>query len=173
AELTNGGVLFAGGGTASAEVFTPAAAVPPDFSLTADAAQVVITTGSTAIFKITAHGANQFASNIDLTCSGNDSIQCGFAPGSIKPGASSTLTVSGIDLAVPPTVRFNVVGTSGSLIHTLGLKVDVEPPTAFLTPTALSFGDQAVGSTSATQTVTLGNRGASDLAISAITVEGD
>src|SRR6185312_13136313 len=82
AELTNGSVLFAGGGTASAEVFTPAAAVAPDFSLTADAAQVVITTGSTAIFKITAHGASQFASSVDLTCSGNDSVQCGFAPGS-------------------------------------------------------------------------------------------
>lgn len=181
APLADGSVLFAGGygvgdasnTLASAEVFTATPAPAPDFSLTADNQQVVVSSGSTAKFQVDAHGANGFQGNIDLSCANIGQLNCTFAPDSITAGQTSALTVSGIDLTAAPTVQFQVVGTSGTLTHSLDLQLDLEPPLAQVSPNSLSFGRQNVGSTSASQNVTLTRSGETTLVISGIQVEGD
>jgi hypothetical protein len=176
--LSDGGVLLAGGtgagggALASAEVFTAGAATP-DFSLAADNTIATATTAASVSFKITAAGANGFSGSIALSCTGTGAASCTFAPASLPPGGSSTLTVSGFDVTQSGVLDFDVVGTSGGLSHTLALRIAIEPPLPRLAPMSLSFGNETVGQTSAGQQVTLSNAGEGTLHISKIATVGD
>ncbi|MGN6591667.1 MAG: kelch repeat-containing protein, partial [Terriglobales bacterium] len=177
--LDDGSVLIAGGDApgdgsalASAEVFTAGAAMP-DFSLAADNTIATDSTAASVSFKITAAGANGFSGSIALSCTGTGAASCAFAPAGIHAGETSTLTVSGLDLSQNGVLDFQAVGTSGTLSHTLALRIAIEPPLPRLTPATLSFGDETVGQTSATQKVTLSNNGEGTLHISKIATEGD
>lgn len=174
--LAKGNVLIAGGISATnsttaldeAELFTPMAPVA-DFSLAADQTSVIVNTGATATFKLTAQGANGFSGTIALSCTGNGANTCSFDPASIKPGQSSTLTFGNLDLTGTPVIKFQAVGTSGSLTHALDLRVNLEPRKAVISASGLSFGSQDLGTTSPSQAITLANGGAGTLHISGIT----
>jgi uncharacterized repeat protein (TIGR01451 family) len=60
--------------------------------------------------------------------------------------------------------------TSGSGVSNIAIFTVVGPPAVALAPPSLNFGNQFVGTTSATQTVTLTNSGSSPLSIISITV---
>lgn len=178
--LPGGSVLFAGGeaagpqgpALASAELFSPAPAAPT-FSLSASPSLVTVNTSSAATFQITASADAGFSSSVALTCGGNSSIQCVFAPAMVSPAASSVLTVTGFDLSQGGLVKFDVNGSSGSLQYTLPLEIALEPPLPTLSPGALSFGDEMVGQKSGSQTVSLANAGEGTLHIARIATSGD
>jgi len=186
--LADGSVLAAGGyaptstggyaptsngaALASAEVFAAGTATP-DFSISADNTILTDNTAASVSFKITAAAANGFSGAITLGCAGAGSATCAFAPASITSGQTSTLTVSGIDLGQGGVLDFQVVGTSGTLQHKLALRIALEPPLPQLAPATLSFGDETVGQTSATQKITLANSGEGTLHISQISTQGD
>lgn len=178
--LADGSVLAAGGyaptsngaALASAEVFAAGTATP-DFSISADNTILTDNTAASVSFKITAAAANGFSGAITLGCAGAGSATCAFAPASITSGQTSTLTVSGLDLGQGGVLDFQVVGTSGTLQHKLALRIALEPPLPQLAPATLSFGDETVGQTSATQKITLANSGEGTLHISQISTQGD
>lgn len=188
--LADGNVLFAGGylpntgrlsqhpALDSAELYTPPP-LTPDFALIAPktfAGQtfVTISSGTTATFNISAIASNGFTSTIALSCADTGSASCSFGTDSIAPGEATTVTVQGLDTSHAGLLRFQVVGASGNLTRSLALAVYIEPPAPTLAPnTILSFGDEAVGSTSASQTVKLTNSGEGLLFVNSITVEGD
>lgn len=94
-----------------------------------------------------------------LAAGASCAISVTFAP--TAPGSlSGTLTVT--DNAATPVQSVSLAGTG-----------QPAPPAASLTPAALTFADQTVGATSASQSLTLTNTGGSDLAISGITATGD
>ncbi len=183
--LPGGTVLLAGGeppstgpgaqGPAlnSAEIYTPPA-LEPDFTLVASQSQVVVASGSTAQFDVLARASDGFTGSIALSCTQTGSASCTFDNGSITPGQTATVTLHGLNPGAGGVVRFDLVGASGSISHAVQLQVDLEPPVPALTPNSpLSFGDEAVGSTSDPQTVVLANSGESPLNISSISTEGD
>ncbi|TAN22333.1 MAG: choice-of-anchor D domain-containing protein [Acidobacteria bacterium] len=175
--LANGSVLFAGGlddsltALKSAEVFQ-SVPVLPGFSLSADTTIATVNTGSAATFHITVQGSSGFSGSIALGCSGNNALTCAFAPATLSPGATSTLTVTGFNLSAGGLVKFSVTGTSGSTTHTLALAIALEPPKAVLAPAALSFGHETTGHKSDAQTVSLSNGGEGTLQISTIATSG-
>src|SRR5262249_15115620 len=68
------------------------------------------------------------------------------------------------------TAHFSHTNSSGQSSATFSV---LGPPTVTLAPPSLNFGNQTVGTTSATQTVTLTNTGASPLLISTISITGN
>jgi FtsP/CotA-like multicopper oxidase with cupredoxin domain len=62
--------------------------------------------------------------------------------------------------------------TVKSVSAPISVNVTVDPPVALVTPTSLDFGSVATGTPSASQTVTVGNTGASDLTVSGVTLGG-
>jgi len=170
-QLADGSILFAGGGTAAAEVFAPGSGAAPEFTLTTPHLEVV--TGVTsATIPITVTGSGGFHADVTLSCKNNTSVACAFSPSSVASGQSSTLTVTGLSLT-QRVATFTVVGTSGTIVNQLQLEVDLEPPVAALTPLELSFAPQAVGTASPPQTVHLDNEGGTALHIFAIAASGD
>jgi len=67
------------------------------------------------------------------------------------------------------TTTSMLIGTSGNLLQTTALPVTV-PTTVTLSKTSLSFGDEAVDTTSEVKTVSLANTGSATLAITGITI---
>ena len=81
---------------------------------------------------------------------GSCTVQVKFSPTGSTPGT----LVADLDIASNAPLSPNKIVLSGSLIL---------PPT--VTPASLAFGDVVVGTTSAAKTVTLDNRGATDLSV--------
>jgi hypothetical protein len=100
---------------------------------------------------------NNCVSGTGVVPGGSCSIQVEFAPKSAGPG-SATLSI-GSDAANSPTA----VALSGHGIDPIGS----------LSPSGLNFGNQAMSTSSAAQTVTLSNTGTDPLSISGISVSGD
>ncbi|GEJ56690.1 choice-of-anchor D domain-containing protein [Anaeromyxobacter diazotrophicus] len=96
---------------------------------------------------------------------------------SLAAGASCTIDVTftpttyGGVLTKSATLTVNVAAPATS--QTVSLTGTILVPTYTLTPTALTFAKQTVGTTSAAQTVTLANTGTAPLGIRGITLGGN
>ena len=88
-------------------------ATPFALATAADTATVLRGVDSTT-YTINASSAFGFAGDIALSCSGAESGVCSFSPGSIKPGQSGTLTLSGITGFTSSFLVFTVRGLNGS-----------------------------------------------------------
>lgn len=130
-------------------------------------------------------GSTSPSQAVTLTNTGNQkllftmSVSANFAEtdncgSSLGAGASCSINVS-----FSPAVTGNITGnvtlkdTASGNPHTVALAGTGGAPVASLTPTSLIFGAQPVGTTSATQTITLSNTGNDAMAISSITSSGD
>jgi FG-GAP-like repeat/Abnormal spindle-like microcephaly-assoc'd, ASPM-SPD-2-Hydin len=93
---------------------------------------------------------------------------------SLAGGASCQVTVTFVPAAAGIRTA-SIVFTDSSAGSPQQIKLSGMAPGAGVTlsPASLSFGDQAVGSTSTVQSVTLSNTGTSALTISSITASGD
>lgn len=93
---------------------------------------------------------------------------------SLASGASCSINVS-----FSPTTSGNITGnltvkdTASGNPHTVALAGTGGGPAASLTPASLDFGTQALGTTSAPQTITLSNTGGDAMAIAGISSSGD
>jgi hypothetical protein len=130
-------------------------------------------------------GTTSASQTVTLTNTGNQkllfamSVSANFAEtdncgSSLAAGASCSINVS-----FSPTATRNITGnvtlkdTASGNPHNVALAGTGGAPVASLNPTSLNFGPQLVGTTSATQTITLSNTGNDAMAISSITSSGD
>ena len=93
----------------------------------------------------------------------------------IPPGGSCTMTVT-FSPALPYASKSAVVAVHsndpGKPIATVKLKGKAPPPKISLSPRSVNLGSARVGSTSLPMTVTVSNKGTSDLLISGIGIDG-
>jgi uncharacterized protein (TIGR03118 family) len=98
--------LTAGGSTQTHGLFAtlvPSPAAGTDFSLGLSAPSATVARGGSTSLMIDASGSGGFNSTINLSCSGQPTgVTCAFAPASISPGASSSLTIAVGSTYVPP-----------------------------------------------------------------------
>lgn len=94
-----------------------------------------------------------------LAAGASCTISVGFQP-SAAGARSGSVVVNSNAASSPDTVSLSGTGATVA-------------PVAVLTPTTLEFGQQAVGSTSAVDNLTLANSGNADLVLGPITVSGD
>ncbi len=101
---------------------------------------------------------------------------CPLAPSTMLPGATCKVNVTYSPLTAGGQNTFLYVNdNSPSAPHAIGLTgsgIQLPLPGISTAPSSLLFGDRVVGSTSATQIVTVTNPGLADLALSNVTVSG-
>jgi hypothetical protein len=125
---------------------SPAAATPPDFSLTGSTGDITVAAGSGVAMTLTVTGANGFNNNVDLTISGVPAnATANFDPASVGAGANSTLTITTTSDVVPGIYPLTITGTSGSLTHTVSVALTVAPAPGSPTQT---FAIENLGSVS-------------------------
>jgi Zn-dependent metalloprotease len=111
----------------------PTAPVNPDFSVSCSPASLTVTQGGPAATSTcTITSINGFSAAVNLSCTGMPAgSTCSFNPASVTPPpngtANSTLSVTAAANAATGTFNFNVQGVSGSLIHTFGMSLTVNP----------------------------------------------
>jgi hypothetical protein len=88
--------------------------------------------------------------------------------------SSNNIYVSGSTNSINfPVTAGAFQGTFGGVYDAFVTKLPSVHPTVSFSPTSLSFGPQLVGSTSASQSVTLKNAGSASLTIASVTSSGD
>lgn len=106
-------------------------------------------------------------SNIAVTGPFTQTTTCG---ATLAAGASCTFTVKfAPTVAGPGTGTLTFVGNAAGGNFAVGLNgVGVTGPSASLSPTSLTFGNQAIGTVSAAQTVTLSNAGSASFTFNGV-----
>jgi hypothetical protein len=148
-----------------------------DFSLQLSPAAVSVNAGASVALTVltgTTSGAAQ-----TMTLSANNAptgITSSLSPVTIISGNTSTLTLSASSTVTPGNYTIAVSGAGNSNVsHAAQVALTVTTtssgtPAVTLTPSTLAFSDQAVGTNSPTQLVTLRNTGTSQLTISALSL---
>jgi hypothetical protein len=152
---------------------TPAPAVSLSTSSLSFASQQVGTTSASQSLTLTNTGGGTLDLSATITTTGDfsQSNNCG---SSLAAGASCS-----IDVTFAPTaagLRTGTVRISSNAPgspHTVSLTGTGVAPTLSFSPASLDFGDQRVGTTSAAQTVTVGNQNGAEVVFSSISVSGD
>lgn len=145
----------------------------PDYWFTIDNPSLTISPGAPAVFTATVTPLN-FAGTVNLTSDGVQNIAGGSAAwsqNSISTAGSSTFTVSTGSTTPIGNYPIVLLGNSGNQTHTITVSVIVDN-TAVVSPTSLTYANQAVGTTSAAQTVQLTNNGSASLSIASIALGG-
>jgi len=95
-------------------------------------------------------------------------------PKSLAVGKSCTITIAFVagPFYTPQTAVLSIMDNAPGNPQTVMLTANVINPQATLSTSSLSFGNQTVGTPSATETVTLKNTGATALAIASIAATG-
>jgi Abnormal spindle-like microcephaly-assoc'd, ASPM-SPD-2-Hydin/Beta-propeller repeat len=117
---------------------------------------------------------NSLAASGDFAGTSTGTTACPISPTTLAAGANCKISVTFTPTATGPrmgtlTVSDNASGSP----HTVPLSGTGTAPAVSFAPTSLSFGNQALTTTSAPQTVTLTNTGTSPLTISLIAASGD
>ncbi len=94
---------------------------------------------------------------------------CSAVPITINPGSTCTLTYTFAPTATGAANQSLTVTSSGTGSGTIALSGTGVQGNLTITPSAVNFGNQDVGTTSAEQTVTLGNNGTAALNVTALT----
>jgi hypothetical protein len=115
-------------------------------------------------FTVSQDPSDPCGTSLAATVPGNTSVWCAVDVSFTAPASgitTGTLTIPSGEPGSPTTVQL-IGSTGGSSVN--------NPPT--VTPGALAFGYETVGSTTAAQSVTVHNPGASAIAISSVAVSG-
>jgi hypothetical protein len=119
------------------------------FSLSATSTSATITAGTTkTAFTVGATAPPTFTSSISLSCSSG--VTCTLTPTSIKPGDTSTVTVTGLSATSSNPTNFTVTGTASGQTVTLALSIFFSDFSLSATP---AIGQVTAGATT-TYTVT-------------------
>ncbi len=120
----------------------------PDFFFTIAPDANTVQAGSSTSFTISAQGLNGFTDAVNLSATAPDSsITTNFAPASIAPGNSATLTVNTTTQTAPATYPIAIIGSAGQLTHMQTVMVTVTPPpmpdfSLSLSPLTINRGQQ-------------------------------
>ena len=138
----------------------------PDFSLSASP-ESQTATGATVTITIATAAIDNDTAAINLSCT-KPSSGCNFSPASVTPGGNSTLTLS-LSALTPGWNDIEISGTDGTNTHSAGVTVFISGSSAVtLSPASINFGNQAMDTVGAPQTVTLTNSGTGFLYIYSI-----
>jgi hypothetical protein len=164
-------VLLSGTGSAPVNTVSPTALTfSSPLNVTSLAQTVTVTNTGTAplrINSITLNGTNpgQFART----------TTCGPFPANLAAGASCTVDVTFRPTTVGTGTKsalLNVNVAAPATSQSVTLTGTVLVPVNTVSPASLAFGVQAVGTTSAAQTVTVSNTGTAPMTINGITLNG-
>ena len=104
---------------------------PADFSISATPGSQSVNQGNSTSYTVTVAALNGFSGTVALSATGFDSTASGsFNPASVAGGGTSTLTVTTITSATLGTFPITITGLSGSLIHSAGVSLVVNPKPA-------------------------------------------
>jgi hypothetical protein len=145
----------------------------PDWQLVVDNGMVTAGTTGTAIFNLTAVSIGGFAGTATFAVDGLSAMPGStvtFSPSSIGIPGTSALTFVAGPQTPGGTYTFTVLANIGNTTRTIALTVTIANAPLTLSPSALTFPAQTVGTTSSTQTVTVTNSGSSPVTLSSITV---
>ena len=101
---------------------------PPDFTLTVSPTNQTIRRGSTATYTITVKGTNGFNGTVTLSATVSPVNRHGpilSLPSTVGPYSTSTLTVATGHNTPQGLYTFTVKATSGSLVHTFTITLNV------------------------------------------------
>ena len=132
----------------------------PDFSLSASPTSQTVIQGAGTSYTITIAPTNGFSSAVTLSVSGLPSGAGGTFSPNPATGASSTLTVTTASTTPVGSYALTISGTGGSLTHTTGATLVVNPPPPPDFSLSASPGSQTIiqgGSTSYTITIAPAN----------------
>jgi hypothetical protein len=145
----------------------------PDWQLVVDNGIVTAGTAGTAVFNLTAVAIGGFSGMATFAVDGLSAMPGStvtFSPSSIGiPGTSALTFVAGPQTA-GGTYTFTVLANIENTTRTIALTVTIANAPLTLSPSALTFLPQTVGTTSSTQTVTVTNSGSSPVTLSSIIV---
>ena len=115
----------------------------PDFSLDANPSALSLTAGDSGSTTISLQSTGGFAGTVDLTtASSPDGLTISCAPSSITGSQTSTCTLGS---STAGSYAVTIAGTSGNLVHTASVSVEVTPPVVLpdfslaADPAAVSF----------------------------------
>ena len=121
----------------------------PDFSVSATPPALSIAQGASGSDKISITSIAGFSGPVTLSAGGLPSgVTASFAPATLTPGGSSTLTLSASSSAATGTATVTIAASSGTMAHTTTINLTVTPAPNF-----------SVGSTPANLTIALGASG--------------
>jgi hypothetical protein len=136
----------------------------PDFSLNLSASSLSITAGASQNFSITATSSNGFSKSVNIVLSGLPaSVTATPSTLSLIPGVSQKVTLNADASATAGQASITITGTSGSLVHTAALTLNISP--------AAPGGDFTLSGTPDNLALTAGGAG-KQLSVSASSVNG-
>ncbi len=164
--------------TFSAPTNNPAAlcatpAVGPDYWFIADNGVLTTDGAGNAIFTLTTVPLAGLTGNVTLSVDGVSSIpgaKVTFSPSTITTSGSSVMTFNAATTTAPGTYVITVLANSGNITRTIALQITVPATSIRLSTDSITFSNQAVGTTSPAQTVTVTNTGSNAVSIQSIFV---
>jgi Beta-propeller repeat/Cep192 domain 4/HYDIN/CFA65/VesB-like, Ig-like domain len=121
-DVRRGSVTVADDASGSPQVLQLSGTGVPAFSLASNSTSSTVIRGvDSTTFEISASSSFGFNDGIDLSCSGNSPAVCSFAPASITPGQTSTLTLTGLSAFTTSFLQFTVRAVSGTQAASLNL----------------------------------------------------
>ena len=113
--------LLVNGWSSSGTVSAPQAG----FTLKASSASESVLQGKTAIFTLAVTATGGFTGTVSLKATTPAGVTLSFNPVSVKPGASSTATLTVAGTATPGTSNITITGVSGSTTATTSVPVTI------------------------------------------------
>ncbi|MBI4854423.1 MAG: hypothetical protein HY819_21705 [Acidobacteria bacterium] len=133
-----------GRGMYETKVNTTPAGVP-DFTLAVSPATQNVMAGASTTFTVSNQATNGFNGTVSLSATtGQSSLQTTFASTNIAAGASTTLTVSTTASTPSGVINITVTGTSGQLVRTQMVSINVMANAANAAPTITPIPSQTV-----------------------------
>lgn len=110
----------------------------PDFTLTANPSTAPVNPGGTATYTVNVGSLNGFSGSVNLAVTGGlpSGTTASFSPASVTAPGSSTLTITTATNTPSGSPTLTITGTSGSLIHTANVTLDVTDFTLKATPSS-------------------------------------
>ena len=143
-----------------------------DFSISVSPASQSIVAGNSVGYSINTALTMGNPQSVVLSVSGLPSCAVPtFSQNPINSGQTSALTINTTSACLPGTSSLAVTGTSTEAIHTAHATLMMNA-SATLSPTVLTFGSQAINTSSAQQTVVLSNGGQTAFSVSGIVLSG-
>jgi IPT/TIG domain-containing protein len=127
-------LLSSCGGAASSGSPPTQTGYPPDFSLSAQPAILVIAPGGTQTAQVSVTGENGFSGSVQVTATPPSGLIVSPSSFTVSQAAPQQVTISAGSGVLPGTATLSFTGVSGLLSHTAQLQTEVELPLTSLHP---------------------------------------
>jgi hypothetical protein len=150
----------------------------PDFSVSATPTSQTVSPGGSAVYNVTVTSIDEFTGTVNFNCpvtpltTGMTVSGCPISIPLASSPVSFPVTVTTVSSTTPQNYTITATGTAGVLSHSSVLTLSVAGPVPVFSPTALSFPDQNINTSSAPTPITLTNSGSAPLLVSPPSITG-